>query len=673
MKIELFVSKPFFGRKEVIVMTVGASVRRALCLVLGLFIISLSGPFAEGAVLYVTQKGAGNRDGSSWSNACGEARFPVVLSEARSGTELWIARGRYRPDTQGRQDQSFVLPPGVALYGGFSGFENTVEQRDPEINVTVLTGDLGLDDAVNSHGVTEKVEDIAGLNSHTVVKCEGDPTAAVLPERYDTLVDGLVISAGKRESDSSPGGLEIKNVGVIVNRCSFFGNAGRNGGGIRSESSRIRINECTFYGNTGFSGGGVSCSNTTSRIAGCDFTSNFSSTDGGAINNGMGDMIVDDCYFGSNTCELGGGGISNAGGKISVKKCMFSGNQSEGPGGAILHDTNQAEIEACTFFGNSASFNHGGGIMNGYGDLFVKNSVFYGNQTKGSWGRGGGIANWNLGYALAENCTFYGNSSNSGGGVANWNTISLMNCTFYKNSAEMGNDVFAVRGEILGTEDRTEAVNCIFWNGNSGNTLYAETPAALVITHSIVRGGWPGIGNIDSDPLLGTPAYNGGPTMTCALLPGSPAIDSGTSAGAPEKDQRGIDRPQKSGFDRGAYEVSVRKFLVMRAPFPGAFRFSSATEQFESGEGTAWGFPEGIPVTVTFLPQAGKRLKDVLVDRRSVGAVSSYTFPNLDRDHEIEAVFLETPSSSGGGGCSAGSGFFSFLLLIPLLLIGRRR
>ncbi|MDD3516047.1 MAG: hypothetical protein PHD35_09965 [Synergistaceae bacterium] len=61
------------------------------------------------------------------------------------------------------------------------------------------------------------------------------------------------------------------------------------------------------------------------------------------------------------------------------------------------------------------------------------------------------------------------------------------------------------------------------------------------------------------------------------------------------------------------------------------------------------------------------------MDRRSVGAVSSYTFPNLDRDHEIEVVFMETPSSSGGGGCSAGSGFFSFLLLIPLLLIGRRR
>ena len=654
-------------------MTGGCSVRRGLCLALGFFVFSLSGPFAEGAVLYVTQKGAGVRNGLSWANACGEARFPGVLSEARAGTEFWIAKGRYRPDTQGRVDRSFVLPPRVALYGGFSGFENSVEQRNPEINVTVLTGDLGLDDTVDSHGVTEKVENIKGENSLTVLKCIGDPAAAVPPERYQALIDGLVITAGKRGSDYSPGGLKIENTEVIVSRCSFFGNAGNYGGGISSESATIRINECTFYGNTAFYGGGISCSNTTSRIAGCSFTSNYSSTDGGAINNGMGEMIVDDCYFGSNTCALGGGGISNTGGKISVKKCFFSGNQSEGPGGAIFHDTNRAVIESCTFFGNSASFNNGGGIINCYGDLFVKNSVFYGNQTKGSWGRGGGIANWNLGYTLAENCTFYGNSSDSGGGVANWNTFSLRNCTFYKNSAETGNDVFAVRGEISGTEDRTEAVNCIFWNGGSGNTVYAELPAALDITHSIVRGGCPGVGNLDSDPLLGSLAWNGGSTMTCALLPDSPAIDSGTSAGAPETDQRGIDRPQKSGFDRGAYEVSVRKYLVMKTPSHEMFSFSTSVEEFESGEGTAWSFPEGMPVTVTFLHETGKAVKDVLVDRQSIGAVRSYTFPNLDRDHEIEVVFMDAPASSGGGCSASGTGIFAFLLILPAALFRRRR
>ena len=37
----------------------------------------------------------------------------------------------------------------------------------------------------------------------------------------------------------------------------------------------------------------------------------------------------------------------------------------------------------------------------------------------------------------------------------------------------------------------------------------------------------------------------GGPTQTMALLPGSPAIDAGTSIGALATDQRGVTRPRR--------------------------------------------------------------------------------------------------------------------------------
>ncbi|NLM72391.1 MAG: hypothetical protein GX181_10605 [Synergistaceae bacterium] len=59
---------------------------------------------------------------------------------------------------------------------------------------------------------------------------------------------------------------------------------------------------------------------------------------------------------------------------------------------------------------------------------------------------------------------------------------------------------------------------------------------------------------IDEDPKLGELADNIGPTKTMALLAGSPAIDAGTSEGAPATDQRGVKRPQGSGIDIGAYE-----------------------------------------------------------------------------------------------------------------------
>jgi CSLREA domain-containing protein len=61
-----------------------------------------------------------------------------------------------------------------------------------------------------------------------------------------------------------------------------------------------------------------------------------------------------------------------------------------------------------------------------------------------------------------------------------------------------------------------------------------------------------------ADPQLGPLAANGGPTMTQALLPGSPLIDA-VPAGpdCAGTDQRGLVRPQGPACDVGAYEVGV--------------------------------------------------------------------------------------------------------------------
>jgi hypothetical protein len=65
----------------------------------------------------------------------------------------------------------------------------------------------------------------------------------------------------------------------------------------------------------------------------------------------------------------------------------------------------------------------------------------------------------------------------------------------------------------------------------------------------------------DTDPILDDLADNGGATRTHALLPGSPAIESGLPADDPAclgtTDQRGVPRPQGHACDVGAYERSV--------------------------------------------------------------------------------------------------------------------
>jgi hypothetical protein len=73
-----------------------------------------------------------------------------------------------------------------------------------------------------------------------------------------------------------------------------------------------------------------------------------------------------------------------------------------------------------------------------------------------------------------------------------------------------------------------------------------------------------GPGDAVGDPRLGPLAENGGPTLTMALLPGSPAIDAvpvercTDADGAPLLvDQRGVPRPQGDACDIGAFELEA--------------------------------------------------------------------------------------------------------------------
>ena len=97
------------------------------------------------------------------------------------------------------------------------------------------------------------------------------------------------------------------------------------------------------------------------------------------------------------------------------------------------------------------------------------------------------------------------------------------------------------------------------------NTIVAGTPTGTNAYGTIIDAGY----NLSSDascdftnigsennvnPLLGPLANNGGPTATCALLPGSPAIDAITDNSYPAADQRGFSRPFGSAGDIGAVE-----------------------------------------------------------------------------------------------------------------------
>jgi parallel beta-helix repeat protein len=79
---------------------------------------------------YVSPSGTDANAGTSWSGA--KQTIGAALAAAEGSDEVWVAKGTFA--------ENVTLPPGVSLYGGFSGAEATKGQRDPKGNPVVLSG-----------------------------------------------------------------------------------------------------------------------------------------------------------------------------------------------------------------------------------------------------------------------------------------------------------------------------------------------------------------------------------------------------------------------------------------------------------------------------------------------------------------------------------------------------
>ena len=128
-------------------MPASASTRRLLLATRGVSLVALTlaalgvpqaARASSGPLCYVQTTATPPGDGTSWGTAY------VDLQDARANVscaEIWVAAGTYVPGTS-RVD-TFALSSGVAIYGGFAGTETLRSERDSEVNVTVLDGDIG--------------------------------------------------------------------------------------------------------------------------------------------------------------------------------------------------------------------------------------------------------------------------------------------------------------------------------------------------------------------------------------------------------------------------------------------------------------------------------------------------------------------------------------------------
>ena len=102
-------------------------------------VLTITIPFLNAQTIkYIKPVAEGAADGTSWDNASSD--LSSIISQSNEIDEIWIAAGTYRLQT------TSDISTGIKLYGGFSGIESSLDERDPKAYVTIISGDIGEQD-----------------------------------------------------------------------------------------------------------------------------------------------------------------------------------------------------------------------------------------------------------------------------------------------------------------------------------------------------------------------------------------------------------------------------------------------------------------------------------------------------------------------------------------------
>lgn len=473
-------------------------------LALLMFIYLTAGIQAQ-TVYYVNASATGSNNGSSWANAF--TTIQRALTASFTGDEIWVAKGVYKPS---QKDSSFILVSGVTLLGGFDGTETNKNQRNPQTNVTILSGDLAGDDDLADPKINRFD------NALHVIQVPADVIGAAL--------DGFTISGGNTEgqtglNDNRRGGGILAYGTIDINNCIFRHNYGYFGGAFypRGTNSGFNLTNCRFSGNIGDLGGAMYI--LTPRggtIDNCRFEFNKSTLSGSAVYMQQSPVSLTNSMFSDNEMT----GNTNAGGAVYITESTailenvdFLGNIVSGTsgirGGALFVVSSNAEIKGCNFTNNRAT-NSGGAVhVAGVGATTkFSDCMFTGNSAA----FGGAITNYNSStnpstYLKVEydRCVFEGNTAGtSGGALSNGfrTNCRITNSIFDGNTARFGGACFA-------QNDTTEVYfsDCEF-NSNqatsSGGAMSTNAGIRTTILKSVFEGNTANIGgalNISEDTL----------------------------------------------------------------------------------------------------------------------------------------------------------------------------
>jgi hypothetical protein len=296
----------------------------------------------------------GTGDGTSWENAYrGPQGLQLAMAASVSGDQIWVAAGTYKASPTSRT-VSHVIKAGVATYGGFAGGETSLDQRDFDANLCIVSGDLLGNDTAAASSRTD--------NSYHVLTATAGTTG---------VFDGFEVRSGYANSSAN----NDRGAGIIC---------------LSSQSPTIRHvrffdNRCTFGGGAGY----VNAS--APKFISCDFVANQGGSYGGAFDcAGAGQVLFQDCSFIENVAARAGA-LEFFQSQPRVTNCVFVGNRATGSGGggAIwMGSSSSAVIRNVTVVGNFATVTSAG-IYNTGGSSSVANSIVWGNTGPGTTAENG--------------------------------------------------------------------------------------------------------------------------------------------------------------------------------------------------------------------------------------------------------------------------------------------
>ncbi len=421
-----------------------------LFLVLTLCACMVNSAQAATRIIYVDTAAAGTADGSSWANAYKELQDALTAAaDANKPIEIRVATGTYKPrpatqDAEGMKNATFQLINGVTLKGGYAGSTGAdPEARDVQSHATILSGDYN--------------DALEWPYPWHVVTGPGPGSTA--------MVDGFAITG------AGGSGISARSGNLTVANCTFTGDLSH---ALAIREADIAVAHCTFVD---LKGSAISAPDCNCVVTECTFTRMGIYA---ACTLAQGDYTFKDCTFTENSQ-----GAIHTSGNLDLVNCRFMNNSSWAVSSRNL------SAQSCKFVGNAGAV---GGT-----NVVLADCEFVGNAAR--YQAGAVSAD---GPIVANRCIFAGNSGNSTSGagaiLSGGEFVKLSNCTLVGNRGR-ANSVFCDHFLV----NRIELNQCIIRDGPDpfASRPYGmyKTPEVLA-TYSNIEGGWPGRGNIDTDPCF---------------------------------------------------------------------------------------------------------------------------------------------------------------------------